>query len=134
MVGIVLVSHSAKIAEGTRDIALQMAQGDVKIAAVGGTSDGRLGNNPDAIYRAILELGGDDGVMVVSDFGGSSMAVATVLDMLPEDVSSKVRVANAPFVEGAVAAVLQASLGDDLDSVVKTAEDAIDIVRDKRRD
>jgi PTS hybrid protein len=134
MVTIVLVSHSLKVAQGTREVALQMAQADVSVVALGGTADGRLGNDPDLIRKAVEAAAGGDGVVVLPDFGGSAMAVGMVVDMLPESLRSNVRVANAPFVEGAVAAVLQASLGDDLDGVLSMAESAIAIAANKRGD
>lgn len=134
MVAVVLVSHSPKVSQGTREIALQMAQADVNVTALGGTSDGRLGNDPDAIRASIEGAATGDGVMVLPDFGGSAMAVGMVVDMLPENARVRVRVANAPFVEGAVAAVLQASLGGSLDEVVGMAEDAVAVVRSKRGD
>ena len=39
MIGMVVVSHSAKLAEGVCDLARQVAQGRVRIAAAGGTAD-----------------------------------------------------------------------------------------------
>ena len=111
MVGLVLVSHSPKIAEGTADLVRQMA-GKVEIAAVGGDSEGGFGTDPERIEAAIKELGADD-VLVFMDLGSAVLSAETVMEMLPSDTREKVRLVDAPFVEGAFAAGVLASAGSD---------------------
>ena len=81
MVGIVLVSHSKEIADGTADLVLQMA-GEVEISAVGGDADGSFGTDPERIEASINELEADE-VLVFMDLGSAVLSAETVLEMLP---------------------------------------------------
>ena len=80
MVGIVLVSHSKQIAEGTAELVLQMA-GEVEISAVGGDADGTFGTDPERIEAAISDLEADE-VLVFMDLGSAVLSAETVLEML----------------------------------------------------
>src|SRR3954468_5966679 len=102
MVGIVLISHSPEIAEGTAELIRSMA-GDVEIAAVGGDTDGSLGTDPDRIRSAIEGLEGDE-VLVFMDLGSAVLSAEAVVEMLEPEVAEKVRLVDAPFVEGAFSA------------------------------
>ena len=55
MVGVVIVSHSAKAAEGIRDMAAQMAKPGQKIIAAGGVGDGLIGTDAVKIFEAVRE-------------------------------------------------------------------------------
>lgn len=118
---LVLVSHSAAAAEGTAEIALQMAP-DVTVLAAGGTEDG-IGTSFDRVLTAletVLETG--DGVVVLTDLGSAVLTTDAVLEMLDDDdVAARVRVPSAPFVEGAVAAAVAAQQGGDLGAVEAAA-------------
>jgi phosphoenolpyruvate---glycerone phosphotransferase subunit DhaM len=122
-VGIVLVSHSAKLAEGLAELLAQVAAGDVPIAVSGGTPDGRLGTDPDRIREAVAEVDRGDGVVVIPDLGSAVLAVKSVLEFLDGEV---VR-GDAPFVEGAVSAAVIASTGAPLDAVAAAAKEARDV-------
>ena len=126
-VGLVLVSHSSRLAEGARELADQVAQGAAPIAAVGGAEDGSLGTNGLAIASAIEAMAateGVEGVLVLMDLGSAVLSAETALEQLGEEVRARVRMADAPFVEGAVAAAVEASLGSDLATVAASAEAA----------
>jgi dihydroxyacetone kinase phosphotransfer subunit len=123
-VALVLVSHSSRLAEGARELAEQVAQGAVPIIAVGGAEDGSLGTNALAIAAAIESLAATDGVegvLVLMDLGSAVLSTETALEQLSDEVLPLVRLADAPFVEGAVAAAVEASLGSDLAAVASTA-------------
>jgi dihydroxyacetone kinase phosphotransfer subunit len=122
MVGIVVVSHSAELASGLCELAGQMAGPDVAIEAAGGTAAGALGTDEQRVRSAIERAGRDgDGVVVLGDLGSSILTVRHVLD---EQVNGRVRLADAPFVEGAVTAAVTASAGAPLHDVVHSAEEA----------
>jgi dihydroxyacetone kinase phosphotransfer subunit len=123
-VGIVLISHSRALAEGTADVAGQVSAGAVRIVGVGGTEDGRLGTSPEALAAAIEKVSGPQGVVVIPDLGSS---VLTAKAYLTEHTSAAVVLADAPFVEGAVAAAVTASGGAALADVVAAAEGARDV-------
>ena len=122
MVGLVLVSHSPRVAEGTAELVRNMA-GEIEISAVGGDSDGTLGTDPEGIKNAIEGLGADE-VLVFMDLGSAVLSAETVIEMLSSDLRERVRLVDAPFVEGAFAAGVTASAGADADECVAAAMEA----------
>ena len=122
MVGLVLVSHSPQIAEGTAELVRQMA-GEVEISAVGGDADGTFGTDPERIREAIVNLEAEE-ALVFMDLGSAVLAAETVLEMLSSEQREKVRLVDAPFVEGAFAAGVIASTGADLEECLEAAMEA----------
>ena len=122
MVGIVLVSHSPQVAEGTAELVRNMA-GEVEMAAVGGDVDGSLGTDPDRIRSSIEGLESDE-VLVFMDIGSAVLSAETVLETLDPEVAEKVWLVDAPFVEGAFAAGVLASTGADAEECVEAAREA----------
>lgn len=124
MVGIVLVSHSRKIVEGLYELINQMTGGKVRIGISGGTDDGRLGTNTAEIINEIQKADSGDGVVVLADIGSALMSAQMAIEFLGDEYSGKVRIADAPLVEGAVAACVEASIGSNLDKVAEVAKEA----------
>lgn len=120
MVGIVIVSHSQKLAEGVKELAEMMAR-DVQIATAGGLENGMLGTSYEKISRAVEDVCGWDGAVIVMDMGSAAMTSELVVETLKDD---GVRLVDCPLVEGAVLAAIAASRGAALDEVVKQAESA----------
>ena len=121
---LVLVSHSHSLAEGLRDMVEQVAGDSVRVAAAGGTPDGRLGTNADAIVDAIRAVDAPDGVLVLLDLGSAWLSVEMALEMLSDAERARVCVSEAPLVEGAVLAAVQASVGASLSEVAAAAAGA----------
>jgi PTS hybrid protein len=124
-VGIVLVSHSAQLARGAADVAGQVAGDAVEVVAVGGTDDGRLGTDITALATAVHKVAGPAGVLVIPDLGSSVLSAKSYL--AEGDLPAHVVIADAPFVEGAVAAAVVASSGAGLAEVTAAAEGARDV-------
>jgi len=122
-VGIVFVSHSARIADGLVDLARQMAH-DVEMQGAGGTDDGGIGTSYDRITAAIDAVNTGAGVVVLCDLGSAYMTAETAVDFLDDDVRGEVRIVDAPLVEGGVAAAVAAQTGAHLDAVVAAARSA----------
>jgi PTS hybrid protein len=122
MVGLVLVSHSPQIAEGTAELVRQMA-GEVEVAAVGGDADGGFGTDPERIQAAVESLEADE-VLVFMDLGSAVLSAETVLEMLSSERRDQVQLVDAPLVEGAFAAGVIASAGADADECVEAAMEA----------
>ncbi len=120
MVGLVIVSHSYKIAEGIKDLALEMASGYEGLHCAAGLDDGSIGTDAIRIMEAIKEANSGDGVVVLADLGSGIISAETAIDMLDEDI--KVQIADAPIVEGAIIAAVEASIGSDFDKVLQEAE------------
>ena len=124
MVGIVLVSHSFELAHGLASLAEQVAGPEVRIEPAGGGPDGSLGTTGDSVWSAIERADRGHGVVVLADLGSS---VLTVRHLLEEGrANGHIRLVDAPFVEGAIAAAVMSSAGQDLDDVARAAEDARD--------
>jgi phosphoenolpyruvate---glycerone phosphotransferase subunit DhaM len=124
-VGLVFVSHSARIAEGLVELAAQMAPG-VRMIAAGGTDDGGIGTSYDRVLAGIAEADGGDGVLIIGDLGSALLTAETAVDLLDAPPAGGVRVLDVPIVEGGVAAAVAAESGADLDAVARAAagEDA----------
>ncbi len=122
-VGIVIVSHSPKVAEGAADMVRQMVGDDVPLAWTGGNPDGGLGTSFAAIADAIARAWSEAGVAILVDLGGAETNSEMAIEMLSEKKRARVVVCNAPIVEGAVIAATEASGGADLAAVKRAAEE-----------
>jgi phosphoenolpyruvate---glycerone phosphotransferase subunit DhaM len=122
-VGIVIVSHSPKVAEGAADMVRQMVGDAVPLAHTGGDADGGLGTSVEGILAAIRQAWSPTGVAILVDLGGAEINSEMAVEMLPADMRSRVMICNAPVVEGAVVAATEASGGSSLDAVKRTAEE-----------
>ncbi len=121
-VGLVIVSHSARLAAGVAELAGQMSQGKTPIAAAGGAVDDVLGTSVDKILAAIQSVDNPDGVLVLLDLGSALLSTEMALEMLSDDQRKRIRLSYAPLVEGALSAALEASLGHPLAQVQQAAE------------
>jgi len=121
VVGIVLVSHSAALARGLAELLGQIV-GGVAIEAAGGGPDGGLGTSAELVRGAIERAERGNGVVVLADLGSAVLTVRAVLEDYGE--AGSVLLADAPFVEGAVAATVTAAAGGDLKAVAAAAEEA----------
>jgi phosphoenolpyruvate---glycerone phosphotransferase subunit DhaM len=117
-VGIVLVSHSRDLARGLAELASQVAGPEVRVEPAGGGPEGTLGTSGATVGEAIARADSGQGVVVLADLGS---AVLTVKHLM-EHLDGGVRLVDAPFVEGAVAAAVMAAAGQPLDDVVQAAE------------
>jgi phosphoenolpyruvate---glycerone phosphotransferase subunit DhaM len=121
-VGIVIVSHSPKVAEGAADMVRQMAGTSVPLAWTGGNPDGGLGTSVERIMSAIDCAWSEAGVAVLVDLGGAETNSEMAVEMLAPERQGRVLVCNAPLVEGAVIAAAEASGGSPLAAVKAAAE------------
>ena len=119
LVGLVIVSHSARLAEGVVELAGQMAP-DVPLLAAGGMRDGGLGTDLDLVRDALASADQGAGVVLLFDLGSAQMTADMAVEAL--DDPSRAVVADAPLVEGAVAAAVAAAGGADLAAVVAAAQ------------
>jgi len=127
-VSLVLISHSKEVAEGLKKI-LNQVQPDVKVAAAGG-ADGEIGTNALAIKEAIESVYSEKGAVILFDLGSALINAELALEMLGGDKA--VRIADAPLVEGAYAAVVEAGMGSSLEEVVQSAEKAKKLEKNQR--
>ncbi len=111
MVGIVVVSHSQKLAEGVLELAKMMAP-TANVSAAGGMEDGSAGTSFTKISKAIDEVYSDDGVAVLMDMGSAVMTTEMVIESME---ARKIKMLDCPVAEGAVVAALEAMAGATLE-------------------
>lgn len=120
MVGLVIVSHSSKIAEGVVEMSLQMAP-DASIIAAGGTNDGRIGTDAERISEAIKKVYSEDGVLILFDLGSAFMNAEMAIDFLMGEVDTeKVELVDCALIEGSIAAAVDSSIGLSRESIKET--------------
>ena len=120
MVGIVIVSHSKLVAEGTAELAHQMAPA-VPIRAAGGLADGGIGTDFQRIYDAVEAVNGPDGVVVLFDMGSAMMTAEMVIESFADP---NIRLADGPLVEGTIVAAVSSIMGQSLDEILTALRQA----------
>ena len=123
MVGIVIVSHSPKLAEGVVEIATMMAA-DAPIAAAGGLEEGGFGTSFERIVEAVQDVDQGDGVAILMDMGSAVMTAEMVCEALDD---TKIRLLDAPLVEGAVLAAVESQMGTSLDDLAAKIGEAREV-------
>lgn len=121
LVSLVVVSHSAALAEAARDLAAQMGGDDIRIETAGGGDGSPMGASVESVESALERASGPEGVVLLGDLGSAIIAIKAVL---ADREDGAARLADAPLVEGLVAAAVTASAGGSIDLVVRAAEDA----------
>ena len=129
MVNLVLVSHSAKLVEGLAEILQQMAPDGCQIAAAGGIDDAEnpIGTDAVKIMNAIEAVYSEDGVVIFVDLGSAILSAETAIDLLEPEKAERIKICYAPLVEGAFAAAIAASAGDNLQAVMQEALSAAEL-------
>jgi dihydroxyacetone kinase phosphotransfer subunit len=127
LVGLVLVSHSASIAGGLAELVAQVAGPDVTIVAAGGGPDDTLGTDGGRVLEALRAADSEAGAVVLVDLGSSLLSVRAALAELSSEEAARIVLADAPLVEGAIAAGVIASTGATLTAVASAAEEARDV-------
>ncbi|MET0599914.1 MAG: dihydroxyacetone kinase phosphoryl donor subunit DhaM [Mesorhizobium sp.] len=122
-VGIVIVSHSPLVAEGTADMVRQMVGDEVPLAWCGGNGAGGLGTSVEAIMAAIDRAWSEAGVAILVDLGGAETNSEMAVEIIGAPRAERIAICNAPIVEGAVMAATEASGGASLREVVATAHE-----------
>jgi phosphoenolpyruvate---glycerone phosphotransferase subunit DhaM len=120
-VGIVLVSHSPRLAAGVAELLAQVTHDAVSVITAAGADDRGIGTSYRRIEKAIAEADHGAGVIVIPDLGSS---VLTTRAVLADHPAPDVVLVDTPFVEGAIAIAAAVSAGADLAAVVSAAEEA----------
>jgi dihydroxyacetone kinase phosphotransfer subunit len=126
MVSLLIVSHSAQLAHGIKEFLDQVSGGLIKIGAVGGTLDGRVGTSVDLIVAALNEVASPDGTLILVDLGSAVMSVEVALEQLD---GVRAIISGAPLVEGAYLAAADAAAGSSLEQTATAAEQARELTK-----
>lgn len=122
MFGIILVSHSQKITEGTKEMIEEMtgSSDNVRITSAGGTGDGRLGTNAVMIMEAIETNADCEYILIFCDIGSAILSSETAVELIEdEELLNKIEIMDCPLVEGAFAVAVQASVCQDKSLVLQ---------------
>ena len=123
-VSLIIVSHSARLAEGVAELVSQMNAGQVSVLPVGGTVDGTLGTSVTRIGQALEQALAQGGAaLILMDLGSAYLSSTTALEFLTPEQRARVQLADAPLVEGAFLAAFEAAGGGTLDEVRAAAEE-----------
>jgi phosphocarrier protein FPr len=131
MVGLVLVSHSKKLALALRELVLQMVGPEFPVVVAAGVGDDHeeLGTDAVHISEVLQPFLEGDGAVVLMDLGSAVLSAQTALELLDTssvpDPTTKLRLCPAPIVEAAIAAAVQANAGGTLDEIVREAKTAL---------
>jgi phosphoenolpyruvate-protein phosphotransferase/dihydroxyacetone kinase phosphotransfer subunit len=128
MVGLVVVSHSATLARGVAELVRSLPGPPVALAVAGGLDlpERPLGTDAYLVQRAVAEVYSEDGVLVLMDLGSAILSAEMALEAFPAERRARVVLCEAPLVEGAVAAAVQAQLGGSLEQVAASARAALE--------
>lgn len=126
MVSLLIVSHSAQLAAGVCEFVGQVADADLQIRAAGGLPDGGLGTNVERIQTALEQISSADGTLVLVDMGSAVISVEMAIEVLG---ATQVLISDAPVVEGAYLAALEASAGASLEDVAAAALQAREMIK-----
>ncbi|MBS3971774.1 MAG: PTS-dependent dihydroxyacetone kinase phosphotransferase subunit DhaM [Erysipelotrichia bacterium] len=120
MITFILVSHSQKISDGIVDMITQMVPSqDVKVISAGGTEDGGIGTDPMRIQAYIEDNAMSERIYLFADIGSSIMSIEMVLELIDESLKQKCVYLDAPIVEGAFIAAVQAMVDPSHDSILR---------------
>jgi multiphosphoryl transfer protein len=127
MVGLVLVSHSRRLAEATVDLIKRTIGPDISIAAAGGVGDDRseLGTDALDIQEAILKVRSPEGVLVLMDMGSAILSAETAKELVSFEMTDPLVLCSAPLVEGSIAAAVQIQIGSALTEVTAAAQQGL---------
>jgi len=121
MVGIVVVSHSEKLAQSLVELSKQMAP-EVNIVAAGGRDDGEFGTSYEKIKNAILSVYNQDGVLVIADMGSSVMSAQMVVEEIGKD---NIKICDCPFFEGTFKAAIDSLNYKTIDEIEPTWDNSL---------
>jgi len=126
MVSLLIVSHSAQLAAGVKEFAEQVVGGKVQIADAGGATDGSLGTSVDRIQERLRQVASPDGTLVLVDLGSAVLSVEIAIEALG---AGRVQISDAPLVEGAYLAAIEASAEASLEETAAAALQARAMVK-----
>lgn len=127
MIGLVIVAHSPKVAEGICDMVEHIIANEggkqMAIVPAGGNLQNDFGTDPQKVLEAIKKADQGDGVVIIADLGSAVISAQAAISMLEQEQKARVKLADAPFLEGAIGAGLEASnFESTLEGVIATAE------------
>lgn len=117
MISLILLSHSKKIVDGISELIKQMAN-EVNLYAIGGSADGSLGSDYDAMKNAVDDALSQGEALVLFDLGSSVMTMQIVIDELEDGQKEKIKILDAPLVEGAVEVAVDIEIGKDMKEII----------------
>ncbi len=131
LVGIVVVSHSNKLAEEIINFVKIFKQDDFPLENGGNVKREVYGTNIENVKNAIIRADNGAGVLVFVDMGSSVFNAVKAIKEL--DGKVEVKIADAPLVEGIISAVAANFDGIDLEELKMIAEDSKKFTKLKKK-
>lgn len=120
MIGIVVVSHSEKLAQGIVEFASHMAP-NANIVPAGGLDNGDFGISIRKIKSAIEQASKDgDGAIILVDIGSSVFFTKQALS----ELKSNAIMVDCPLTEGAIVAAVEAQNGSEMNRMIQEVQSA----------
>lgn len=132
MIGVVIVSHSPRLAEAAVELGLQMVHGDPPPIRIAAGVAGGFGTDAAAVAAAIDEVGAATdvtGVLVIPDLGSAVLSAGLALEF--RESTTEVAVSSGPFAEGITAGLVLAATGAPLEEVAREVAAALDAKREQ---
>lgn len=131
MIGLVVVSHSPRLAEAAVELGMQMVHGSPSPIRIAAGVEGGFGTDAAAVAAAIDEVAsaGVTGVLVVPDLGSAVLSAGLALEL--RESGTEVVVSSGPFAEGITAGLVLAATGAPLEEVAREVAAALDAKREQ---
>ena len=124
MVGMVIVSHSKKLAHEIIELCNEMKKYDFPVINGSGTTGNHLGSDPMIIKEAIESAYSEDGVLIFGDIGSSILNSEMAMEFLDAEYDrAKIKIADAPIVEGTLIAMAINDLKTSLEEILEELKD-----------
>lgn len=121
-IGIAIFSQSHAVAKGTADIVRDLVGNEIPCVHCGRSASGSLKDMIVGMQEALNDLHKVTGIVVLVDVGATEIAAETAIAALPHAIRQRVRICDAPIVEGAIIIGIEAIRGASLAEVCSRAE------------
>ena len=131
LVGIVVVSHSNRLAEELINFAKILQQEEFNLENGGNLKIGAYGTTVDTVTEAIRKADEGEGVLVFADMGSSVFNAVKAVEKIDGEIA--VEIADAPLVEGLISAAAANYGNMSLKDLKEIAEGSRSFIKLKNR-
>ncbi len=124
MIGIVIVSHNKKLGEEIINLSSEMKGYPFNVINGSGTSGDYYGTDPMIIGEAVKQADAGQGVIILCDLGSAVMNARMAIEFLEPKLQERVKIADAPIVEGALVAMASNDPKTNLEDFLQEIEES----------
>src|SRR5690625_4611751 len=115
-VGIVIISHSEKVALGIQEIIHEVLP-DFPLGIAGGSDDKGIGTSVGRIMVAMEYVDCRQGTLLFEDLGRAKMNGELGIDMKEAE---QIKIVEAPLLEGAYVGTIESNMGKSMDEIIRS--------------